>query len=136
MPLVSSCRICCQLFFVFQNSLKNTRNLIHSLNLRYLIQGHNLTHIFAVDMFLYKITEPFQRSCFKSQLPKKPGNMPLSGFYLSFLDIKTTVSTCPVLGNISTQQHFSTLYPLSCRVIRSLASEVGLHEIYTILSTP
>ena len=50
------------------------------------------TH-FAVDMFPYKKTEPFQKSGFKSKPPKKPGNTPLSGTYLSFLDIKTTVST-------------------------------------------
>lgn len=51
------------------------------------------TH-FAVDMFPYKKIEPFQKSGFKSKPPKKPGNTPLSGTYLSFLDIKTTVSTC------------------------------------------
>ena len=50
------------------------------------------TH-FAVDMFPYKKTELFQKSGFKSKPPKKPGNTPLSGTYLSFLDIKTTVST-------------------------------------------
>ena len=49
------------------------------------------TH-FAVDMFPYKTTELFQELGFYSQLPKKPGNTPLSGTYLSFLDIKTTVS--------------------------------------------
>ena len=36
------------------------------------------TH-FAVDMFPYKKTELFQKSGFKSQPPKKPGNTPLSG---------------------------------------------------------
>ena len=51
------------------------------------------TH-FAVDMFPYKKTGPFQMSGLTSQLPKKPGNTPLSGTYLSFLDINTTVSTC------------------------------------------
>ena len=50
------------------------------------------TH-FAVDMFPYKKTELFQKYGFKSKPPKKPGNTPLSGLYLSFLDIKTTVST-------------------------------------------
>lgn len=50
---------------------------------------------FAVDMFPYKKTGAFQMSGLTSQLPKKPGNTPLSGTYLSFLDIKTTVSTCP-----------------------------------------
>ena len=50
--------------------------------------------LFAVDMFPYKKTELFQKSGFKSQLPKNPGNTPLSGTYLSFLDINTTVSTC------------------------------------------
>ena len=51
------------------------------------------TH-FAVDMFPYKKTELFQKSGFKSKPPKKPGNTPFSGTYLSFLDIKTTASTC------------------------------------------
>lgn len=51
------------------------------------------TH-FAVDMFPYKTTELFQELGFYSQLPKKPGNTPLSGTYLSFLDINTTHSTC------------------------------------------
>ena len=51
------------------------------------------TH-FAVDMFPYKTTELFQELSFYSQLPKKPGNTPLSGTYLSFLDINTTHSTC------------------------------------------
>ena len=48
---------------------------------------------FTADMFPYKITELFQELGFKSKPPKKPGNTPLSGLYLSFLDIKTTVST-------------------------------------------
>ena len=81
-------------FFLFQKSLQNPWHLIHSLNLRYQIRGHNLTHIFAVDMFPYKITEPFQWLGFTSQLPKKPGNTPLFCFYSSFLDINTTHSTC------------------------------------------
>ena len=34
---------------------------------------------FAVDMFPYKKTELLQKSGFKSQPPKKPGNTPLSG---------------------------------------------------------
>lgn len=54
------------------------------------------TH-FAVDMFPYKKTGLFQKSGFKSKPPKKPGNTPLSGLYLSFLDIKTTVSTCGIV---------------------------------------
>ena len=49
--------------------------------------------ICLMDMFPYKKTELFQKSDFKSKPPKEPGNTPLSGFYLSFLDIKTTVST-------------------------------------------
>ena len=49
------------------------------------------TH-FAVDMFPYKKTELFQKSGFKSQPPKKPGNTPLFSLYLSFLDSKQTVS--------------------------------------------
>ena len=86
------------------------------------------TH-FAVDMFPYKKTELFQKSGFKSQPPKKPGNTPLSGLYLSFLDIKTTVSTCTVFGNISTQHTFFTSYPRACSTSRSLARLVGLQEM-------
>ena len=52
---------------------------------------------FAIDMFPYKITELCQKYGFKSKPPKKPGNTPLSGTYLSFLDIKTTVSTCGII---------------------------------------
>ena len=78
------------------------------------------TH-FAVDMFPYKKTELFQKSGFKSKPPKKPGNTPLSGTYLSFLDINTTVSTCPLHGNISTVRTRSTWYPLSPRYFTSLA---------------
>ena len=48
---------------------------------------------FAVDMFPYKKTELLQKSGFKSQPPKKPGNTPLSGTWFYFLDINTTVST-------------------------------------------
>ena len=58
------------------------------------------TH-FAVDMFPYKTTELFQELGFYSQLPKKPGNTPFSGTYLSFLDINTTVSTCVSLSKLS-----------------------------------
>ena len=65
-------------------------------------------------MFPYKKTGAFQMSGLTSQLPKKPGNTPLSGTYLSFLDINTTHSTwhdtcwlmsgsVPVRGNISCQ---------------------------------
>ena len=50
------------------------------------------TH-FAVDMSPHKKAELFQKSGFKSKLPKKPGNMPLFSLYLSFLDSKQTVST-------------------------------------------
>ena len=57
------------------------------------------TH-FAVDMFPYKKTGPFQMSGLTSQLPKKPGNTPLSGTYLSFLDINTTVSICASLSKL------------------------------------
>lgn len=55
---------------------------------------------FAVDMFPYKKTELLQKSGLKSKPPKKPGNTPLSGTYLSFLDIKTTVSTVVSLSQL------------------------------------
>ena len=76
---------------------------------------------FAVDMFPYKKTELFQKSGFKSKPPKKPGNTPLSGFYLSFLDINTTVSTCMEWQNWSTGRTRSTSYPFPCKYFKSLA---------------
>ena len=129
MPLISSYQIRCQFLVLVQKH--TTSNPLTQFALSNLV-----THIFTVDMFPYKITQPLQSSVQSLNFQKKLGNMLLSGFYISFLPSRHTVSTCPVLGNISTQQHFSTLYPLSCRVTRSLASEVGLHDIYTILSTP
>lgn len=51
-------------FFGFQKSVKNVWHLICCLLLRYLIRGHNLTHIFSVDMFPHNTTELFQRSGF------------------------------------------------------------------------
>ena len=82
------------------------------------------TH-FTVDMFPYKKTELFQELGSKSQLPKKPGNTLLSVLYLSFLDIKTTHSTCPVPGNKSTGCTFCTTYPISCNTAQSLAAVAG-----------
>ena len=67
------------------------------------------TH-FAVDMFPYKTTELFQELGFYSQLPKKPGNTPLSGIYLSFLDINTTVSTVLSLSQQSSCVSLSPKY--------------------------
>ena len=81
---------------------------------------------FAVDMFPYKKTELFQKSGFKSKPPKKPGNTPLSGFYLSFLDIKTTVSTCSVWGNISTGWIFNAFHPRRVKWVKSRARVSGL----------
>ena len=55
------------------------------------ILSHTVKELFRA--FSYKKTELFQKSDFKSKPPKKPGNTPLSGFYLSFLAINTTVSS-------------------------------------------
>lgn len=63
------------------------------------------TH-FAVDMFPYKKIELFQKS----------------GFYLSSLDSKQTVSTCPVLPNRSTPLTLTVLYPNSSSTAQSLAA--------------
>ena len=78
------------------------------------------TH-FAVDMFPYKTTELFQESGFKSKPPKKPGNTTLSGLYLSFLDINTTVSTCTVWPNWSTGCTSTRSYPWLQRYFKSRA---------------
>ena len=83
------------------------------------------TH-FAVDMFPYRKTELFQKSGFRSKPPKKPGNTPLSGTYLSFLDIKTTVSTCYVWGNISTGWIFNAFHPRRVKWVKSRARVSGL----------
>ena len=45
----------------------------------------------------------------RSKPPKKAGNTPLSGLYLSFLDIKTTVSTCVEWQKLSTSRIRSML---------------------------
>ena len=89
MPLVSSCRICCQFSALTQKC--PTSNPLTQFALSN-PRSQPDTH-FAVDMFPYKKTELFQKSGFKSKPPKKPGNTPLSGLYLSFLDINTTVSS-------------------------------------------
>ena len=44
-------------------------------------------------------------------------------------DKRTTVSTCTVPGNISTQQIRSTTYPCACKTSRSRCRLVGLQEI-------
>ena len=71
--------------------------------------------LFVVDMFPYKKTELFQESGFKSKPPKKHGNTPLSGTYLSFLDINTTVSTCgislPHFNRLRTPRKIGLLHP-------------------------
>ena len=119
-PKWSSCQIGCQPFPFSKISPKcltsNPLSQIATSNPRLQPDTH-----FAVDMFPYKKTELFQKSGFRSKPPKKPGNTPLSGTYLSFLDIKTTVSTCPLHGNISTVRTRSTWYPLSPRYFTSLA---------------
>ena len=48
--------------------------------------------------------------------------------YFSTLDINTTVSTCGVCGNISTQHTFSTAYPFISSNLKSCAKLLGLHE--------
>ena len=127
-PKWSSCRIGCHPFSFSKNHPKcltsNPLSQIVTSNPRLQPDTH-----FAVDMFPYKKTELFQKSGFKSKPPKKPGNTPLSGTYLSFLDIKTTVSTCTVPGNISTLLTLSTWYPNVSNVARSCDRLVGLHEI-------
>ena len=58
------------------------------------------------------------------------GKVPKSkDFYKVSLCSNTIVSICVVFGNISTQHIFSTLYPLSINICKSLARLVGLHEI-------
>ncbi len=54
--------------------------------------------------------EFFQKSGFKSKPLKKPGNTPLSGSYLSFLDINTTVSTVLSLSQQSSCVSLSPKY--------------------------
>ena len=95
---------------------------------------------FAVDMFPYKTTELFQELGFYSQLPKKPGNTPLSGTWFYFLDIKTTVSTCVETSEllsfllvglrkyvqrlISLWKHINGLQLLHCMFLVQLTSRI------------
>ena len=48
--------------------------------------------------------------------------------YLSTLDINTTVSTCGVCGNISTQHTFSATYPFISSNRKSCTKLLGLQE--------
>ena len=124
MLLVSSCWICCQFSAFSQKCLtSNPLSQIVTSNPRSQPDTH-----FAVDMFPYKKTRLFQKSGFRSKPPKKPGNTPLSGTYLSFLDINTTVSTWLVAGNWSTAHAFSALSPFFLKYARSLASVSGLQD--------
>ena len=53
---------------------------------------------------------------------------PFGAYYLSFRDIKTTVSTCGVCGNISTQHTFSATYPFISSNRKSCTKLLGLQE--------
>ncbi len=60
----------------------------------------------------------------------------ISLYFLHFIyslgatfDIKTTVSTCPVCGNISTGIPFTYSYPFSIRYLTSLLIVAGSHDI-------
>lgn len=79
---------------VFQKSAQNPWHLIHCLKSRHLIRGYNLTHILPWICFHIRKPSFFRSLASDPNLRKRPGNTPLSGTYLSFLDIKTTVSTC------------------------------------------
>ena len=132
MLLVSSCWICCQFSAFSQKCLtSNPLSQIVTSNPRSQPDTH-----FAVDMFPYKKTRLFQKSGFRSKPPKKPGNTPLSGTYLSFLDINTTVSSivpdskgssvtsCPFTGTGKLNTMFLIQFPSFCfsgyRSIRSM----------------
>ena len=72
-----------------------------------------------------KTNRAFSEDC---HYPKKPGNTSLSDSYLSFFDIKQTVSTWLELTNISTGCTFTHLYPLSSKKFISRANGAGLHD--------
>ena len=82
----------------------------------------------------FRINTGFTASCFFGTLLVAFAQ--IKDFYISVRCSATIVSTCGVPGNISTAHTFSTLYPLAVSTSKSLASEVGLQEIYTIRSTP
>ena len=83
-------------------------------------------------MFPYKKTGLFQKSGFKSKLPKKPGNTPLSGTYLSFLDIKTTVSTWLELMALMSY-YFARLWKHISSIFGTIGRREHIQRFLTIL---
>ena len=78
------------------------------------------------DIVLNTLIAEFIALCVKYHMA---GKVPKSkDFYKVSLCSNTIVSTCTVLGNISTHFTFFTVYPFSSNIFRSLARDVGLQE--------
>jgi len=102
------------------------------------------------DIVFDKITDDEKKSLISSLIkeieifPRDEAELPLKSILFNFpvykdgedacdflWDNSTTVSTCPVCGNISTNFTFFTSYPAATKNGRSRASDVALQETYT-----
>ena len=99
------------------------------------------------DIVFDKITDDEKKSLISSLIkeieifPRDEAELPLKSILFNFpvykdgedacdflWDKSTTVSTCGVCGNISTQHTFSTAYPFISSNLKSCAKLLGLHE--------
>lgn len=102
------------------------------------------------DIVFDKITDDEKKSLISSLIkeieifPRDEAELPLKSILFNFpvykdgedacdflWDKSTTVSTCPVCGNISTNFTFLTSYPAATKNGRSRASDVALQDTYT-----
>ena len=105
--------------------MKFSFSCVHSYqmqNYRYLDSVHNL--LFS-SLFTCRCETHISR-----KVPKT------KDFYEFTRCRQHTVSTCPVIGNISTARTFSSPYPFSHRYFKSLASVAESQLTYTIRSGP
>lgn len=123
-PLLSSCRICCQFSALAQKiPTSNPLTQFTLSNPRSQLDTHfRSRYVFIYNNRAFSEVRPYLLTT------EKAGNTPLSVSYLSFLDINTTVSTCTVCGNKSTGCTSSSLYPLSLSIFTSRASVAGSQD--------
>lgn len=96
------------------------------------ISTHTPIFVYLLKVFRYVSTHTNRAfSTYPSEAYIAENNVK-QGFSTYFLDIKTTHSTCPVLGNKSTPQTLSTLKPFLLSHLASRAAVAGLHEIIII----
>ena len=97
-PLLSSCRICCQFSALAQKiPTSNPLTQFTLSNPRSQLDTHfRSRYVFIYNNRAFSEVRPYLLTT------EKAGNTPLSVSYLSFLDINTTVSTC-IVHRIGTQ---------------------------------